>query len=92
MYILIPEICSEQPCHLYVVDCGSDRGISKICSHYYKRIIISNYSYNKFCDEYTVDMLLHLNTIDEFLISRFINVKRVQYKIHDIFRYMIAKI
>jgi hypothetical protein len=44
-----------------------------------KRIIISNYSYNKICDEHIVDMLLPLNTIDEFLITRFIDVKRVHY-------------
>jgi hypothetical protein len=45
-----------------------------------ERIIISNYCYNKICDEHMVDMLLPLNTIDEFLISRFIDIKRVQYK------------
>jgi hypothetical protein len=45
-----------------------------------KRVIISNSSYNKICDEHTVDILLPLNTIDEFLISRFVDVKRVQYK------------
>jgi hypothetical protein len=45
-----------------------------------ERIIISTYSYNKICDEHTVDMLLSLNTIDEFLITRFIDVKRVLYK------------
>jgi hypothetical protein len=45
-----------------------------------ERIIISNYSYNKICDEHTVDILLPLNTIDEFLISIFVDVKRVQYK------------
>jgi hypothetical protein len=45
-----------------------------------ERIIISNYSYNKICDENMIDMLLPLNTIDEFLISRFADVKRVQYK------------
>jgi hypothetical protein len=45
-----------------------------------KRIIISNYSYNKICDKHTVDMLLPLNTIDEFLITRFVYVKMVQYK------------
>jgi hypothetical protein len=43
-------------------------------------IIITNYSYNKICDEHPVDMLLPLNTIDEFLICRFVDVKRVQYK------------
>jgi hypothetical protein len=45
-----------------------------------ERIIISNYSYNKICDEHTVDMLLPFNTIDEFLITRFVDVMRVQYK------------
>jgi hypothetical protein len=45
-----------------------------------KRIIIRNNSYNKICFEHTVDMLLPLNTIDEFMITRSVNVKRVQYK------------
>jgi hypothetical protein len=45
-----------------------------------KMIIISNYRYNKICDEYTVDKLLPLNTIDEFLITRFVDVKMVHYK------------
>jgi hypothetical protein len=45
-----------------------------------KRIMISNYSYNKICDEHMVDMLLPLNTIDECFIARFIDVKRVHYK------------
>jgi hypothetical protein len=45
-----------------------------------KRIIISNYSYNKICDEHTGDMLFPLNTIDEFLIIRLGVVKRVHYK------------
>jgi hypothetical protein len=45
-----------------------------------ERIIISNYSYNKICDEHRVDMLLPLNTIVELLISRFVDIKMVQYK------------
>jgi hypothetical protein len=45
-----------------------------------ERIIITNYSYNKIYDEHMVDMLLSLNIIDEFLITRFIDVKWVQYK------------
>jgi hypothetical protein len=32
-----------------------------------ERIINNNYSYNKICDEHTIDMLLPLNTINEFL-------------------------
>jgi hypothetical protein len=44
-----------------------------------KRIIISNYSYNKICDEHTVDMLLPLNAIDEFLITWFVDMKGVHY-------------
>jgi hypothetical protein len=45
-----------------------------------KRIIISNYSYNKIYDEDIVDMLLLLNTIDEFLITRSVDVNNVHYK------------
>jgi hypothetical protein len=41
---------------------------------------LSKYNYNTICDEHIVDMLLPLNTIDEFLINRIIDVKRVQYK------------
>jgi hypothetical protein len=45
-----------------------------------KRIIISTYKYNKVSDEWTVDMLLPLDTFNKFLVNRFIDVKRVQYK------------
>jgi hypothetical protein len=45
-----------------------------------KRIIITNYSYNKICDEHTIEMLLPSNTIDEFLIATFVDTKRVHYK------------
>jgi hypothetical protein len=45
-----------------------------------KRINISNYSYNKIYDEHMVDMLLPLNIIDDFVITRFFNIKRVHYK------------
>jgi hypothetical protein len=45
-----------------------------------KRIIISNYICNKICDEHIVDMLLSLNIIDGFVISRLVDVKRVKYK------------
>jgi hypothetical protein len=34
-----------------------------------KRVVISIYSYNNICNEYIVDMLLPLNTIDEFLYN-----------------------
>jgi hypothetical protein len=44
-----------------------------------ERIIISNYSNNKICDEHMVDMLLPLNTIDKFLVTRFVDVKMVHY-------------
>jgi hypothetical protein len=46
---------------------------------------LSKYNYNTICDEHIVDMLLPLNTIDEFLINRIIDVKRVQYKKSMIF-------
>jgi hypothetical protein len=45
-----------------------------------KRIIISNYIYNKICDKHIVHKLLPLNTTDEFIITRFVDIKRVHYK------------
>jgi hypothetical protein len=45
-----------------------------------ERMIIIKYNYNKMCDEHKVDMLLPLSIIDEFLITRFVDPKRVQYK------------
>jgi hypothetical protein len=42
-----------------------------------ERIIISNYSYNM---NIQLICYLLLNTIGEFLVSRFIDVKRVEYK------------
>jgi hypothetical protein len=75
MYMLIPEICKEHTSLLYILASASHHFPHKICSHCYKRIIISNYSYNKICDEHTVDMLLPLNTINYFLIARFIDIK-----------------
>jgi hypothetical protein len=44
-----------------------------------KMIIINNYSYINICDGHTVDMLLPLNTIEDFPITRFVDVKRVHY-------------
>jgi hypothetical protein len=55
-------------------------------------IIISNYSYNKICDEHMVDMLLHLNIIDEFLITRFMTSRGSNVKILPTFGHIIAKI
>jgi hypothetical protein len=67
MYMLIPEICSEHASLLYILASASHLGPCTISIHCYKEIIISNYSYNKICDEYTVDILLPLNTIGDFL-------------------------
>jgi hypothetical protein len=57
MYMLIPKICSEHVSLLYVLESAAHLGSHTICMHCYKKIIISNYSYNKICDEHTVDML-----------------------------------
>jgi hypothetical protein len=81
IYMLISEICIEHASILYILASASQHFPRKICSHYYKRIIISNYSYKKICDEHMVDMLLPLNTIDEFLITGFIDIKRVHYNV-----------
>jgi hypothetical protein len=45
-----------------------------------EQIIISNYSYKKICDETWLICCLPLKTIDEFLVSRLVDVRRVQYK------------
>jgi hypothetical protein len=58
MYMLISEICSNHVSHLYVLESAAHLDSRIICTHYYEKIIISNYSYNKICDEHTVDMLL----------------------------------
>jgi hypothetical protein len=92
IYMVIPGIYSEHAWRLYILDCGSHLGTHTICNHYYKKIMISTYSYNKIYDEHTMAMLLPLDAINKFLVSRFIDVKRVQYKIHDIFGCIIAKI
>jgi hypothetical protein len=56
-----------------------------------KKIINSNYSYNKMYDEHTVDMLLPLNAIVKFLIT-FIDIKMVHYKMLPTLRQITAKI
>jgi hypothetical protein len=35
-----------------------------------ERIIFSNYSYNRICDEHTIDCCLPFDTIDKFLVNR----------------------
>jgi hypothetical protein len=74
--MLIPEICSEHS----VGHCGLTFNHVKSVATVMKRIIISNYSYNNICYEHMIDMLLTLNTIDEFLITRFVDAKMVHYK------------
>jgi hypothetical protein len=81
MYMLIPKICSENM-HLCFILWQVFPTLAHVpyVATVTKRFMISNYSYNKICDEYTVDMLLPLNTIDEFLKTRLVDVKRVHYK------------
>jgi hypothetical protein len=57
MYMLIPKICSEHASHLYVLKSTTYLGSHTICTTVMERVIISNYSYNKICDEHTIDML-----------------------------------
>jgi hypothetical protein len=80
IYMVILGICSEHAWHLYILDCGSHLGTCTIWNHCYKKIIISTYSYNKIYVEQTVDMLLPLDIINKFLVSRFSDIKTVQYK------------
>jgi hypothetical protein len=79
--MLIPEICSEYAYLLYVFESTAHLGSHIICTHCYKKkIIISNYSYKRFMMNIHSICCLPLNTIDEFLVSRFVDIKRVQYK------------
>jgi hypothetical protein len=80
MYMLMLKICSEHALifRMSIVDPTFDH--IKSLSTGMKRIIISNDSYNKMCDEYRVDIFLPLNTIDELLITRLLDVKRIHYK------------
>jgi hypothetical protein len=57
MYMLIPKISSNK--HLFFMFWRVPPTLSHIpfVHNVMKRIIISNYSYNKICDEHTVDML-----------------------------------
>jgi hypothetical protein len=64
MHMLIPEICSKHISLLYIKASASHLFHVKSVATVMKWIIIRNYSYNKICDEHTVDMLLPLNTID----------------------------
>jgi hypothetical protein len=78
--MLVPEICREHASLLYIVASAPTLAHVPFVATIVERIIISNYSYNKICHEHTVDMLLPLNIIDELLITRFVDIKRVQYK------------
>jgi hypothetical protein len=57
MYMLIPEICSKYASHLYVLESVATLAHVPFVPTITEKIIISNYSYNKICDEHTVDML-----------------------------------
>jgi hypothetical protein len=79
MYMLILEICSKHTSHFIFWEVLLTFFHVKYVVTITKRIIISNYSYNKISDEHMIDMLLPLNTINEFIITRFVDVKRVHY-------------
>jgi hypothetical protein len=57
MYMLIPEICSEHASLLYVLESAATLAHIPFVPTITKMVIISNYSYNKICDEHMVDML-----------------------------------
>jgi hypothetical protein len=55
--MLIPKICSEHASLLYVLESAAHLGHILFARTITERIIISNYSYDKICDEHMVDML-----------------------------------
>jgi hypothetical protein len=56
MYMLIPKICSEHALFIFWRVPPTLAHIPFVCT-VTKRIIISNYIYNKICDKHTVDTL-----------------------------------
>jgi hypothetical protein len=57
MFMLIPEICSEHASLFMFWRVPPTLANIPFVHTITKRIIISNYSYNKICDEHTVHML-----------------------------------
>jgi hypothetical protein len=57
MYMLILKICSQHASHVYVLESVPTLAHIPSVVTITERIIISNYSYNKICDEHMVDML-----------------------------------
>jgi hypothetical protein len=91
--MLIPKIYSEHASLLYVLKSATHLGSHTILYALLRKgsslvtIVITRFVMNT-----RLICCLLLNTIDEFLISRFIDVKRVQYKDLTSFGYIIAKI
>jgi hypothetical protein len=81
MYMLIPEIYSEHASHLYVLESTVHLSSCTICTHYYgKGSSLVTIVITRFVMKARLLCYLPLNIIDEFRVSRFIDVKRVQYK------------
>jgi hypothetical protein len=57
MYMLIPEICSEHAPLFMFWRVPPTLAHIPFVPTITERITISNYSYNKICDEHTIDML-----------------------------------
>jgi hypothetical protein len=57
MYMLVPKICREHASHLYVLESVATLARVPFVATITKRMIICDYSYNKICDEHTIDML-----------------------------------
>jgi hypothetical protein len=81
MYMLIPKIYSEHVSLLYVLESATHLVSHTIGMHYYGKgsslitIVITRFVMNT-----QLICCLPLNTIDEFHVSRFVDVKRVEYK------------
>jgi hypothetical protein len=92
MHMLILEICNEHASHLYVLESVVTLAHVPFVATVTKMISISNYSYNKICDEHTVHMLFTFEYNDEFMFEFSSTSRGSNIKILPCFKHIIAKI
>jgi hypothetical protein len=76
IYMLIPEICSEHASLLYVLE-SAVAHIPFIPTVTERRSSLVTIVITRFMMNTRLIYYLPMNTIDEFLVSRFIDIKRV---------------
>jgi hypothetical protein len=77
--MLIPDICSEHASLLYVLECRPPCLTYHLYALLRKRSSLVAIVITRFVMNTLLICCLPLNIIDEFLVSKFVDVKRVQY-------------